>query len=83
MMKMYVYKPRELGLSHFHEGELRLEGFEKTELYVKFQEKIRIWAEGVAQTLLQAPPWKEEWLDEPMPELPDIKKPNVPQPLLG
>lgn len=29
-LKMYVYDAKEIGLSHFHPGELRLEGFEKT-----------------------------------------------------
>jgi hypothetical protein len=47
------------------------EGFLKTERYVEFQDTLRFWAEDVANTIEDAPPWDEAWLLPPWNSPPD------------
>ncbi len=58
------------------------QGFEKTEMFVEFQVKVRKWSEDVALAISGAPAWNEEWLNEPLMEIPDPPALVFEQPVL-
>ncbi len=57
-------------------------GFEKTEMFVEFQIKVREWSKDVALTISGAPAWSEEWLNEPILRIPDPPNLVFEQPVL-
>ena len=59
-------------------------GFQKTELYIEFQDAMELWTQEVAQAIRNAPPWKSDWLQETVISIPKLEIPdfNVP-PRLG
>lgn len=58
------------------------QGFEKTEMFVEFQVKIREWSKNVATVISGAPAWNEGWLNEPPMEIPDPPNLVFEQPVL-
>lgn len=59
------------------------QGFEKTELYVTFQNEIRQWCENVAESVNNSPQWKDVWLNDDIIQLPNLQNPNFELPTLG
>ena len=59
------------------------QGFEKTELYVTFQNKIRQWCGNVAESINNSPDWKASWLNEDIISLPDLQIPAFELPTIG
>lgn len=59
------------------------QGFEKTEIYIKFQQRIREWTEEVATAIENAPQWSSEWLNDNIIEIPEVSIPTFELPTLS
>ncbi|MBI1929730.1 toll/interleukin-1 receptor domain-containing protein [Candidatus Poribacteria bacterium] len=51
------------------------EGFKKTERYVEFQDEMDRWVPEVAKVINQTPPWRQEWLEEPVIDISEEQGP--------
>lgn len=58
------------------------QGFKQTQLYVELQQQIREWADDVAKTISQAPPWRRKWLDYKLDDIPKSQTPKMKLPTL-
>lgn len=48
----------------WHDYALVGKAFEKTEIFIEFQNELKTYADNVAKIIESAPPFEEEWLEE-------------------
>lgn len=72
------------GIQYFDFRDYVLFGpaFEKTERYIKFQQKIREWSHEIANCIEHVPNWHNSWLEQTIPDIPRFQKPKFNAPIL-